>query len=182
MNPKISDFGMARIFGGKDSQANTKRIVGTYGYMSPEYAMEGVFSMKSDVFAFGVLMLEIISGKKNTGLYGSDYLSLLRYAWNLWKSDCVDDLIDPILEVSNGSLSIAIRYIQISLLCVEENPADRPLICDVVGMLNNEKRGIESPRNPALTIGRALIKATPTQQEVKICSMNGLTMSHVEAR
>ncbi|KAK6133332.1 hypothetical protein DH2020_032903 [Rehmannia glutinosa] len=79
MNPKISDFGMARIFGGNDSQANTKRIVGTYGYMSPEYAMEGLFSVKSDVFAFGVLMLEIISGKKNTGFYGSDYLSLLGY-------------------------------------------------------------------------------------------------------
>ncbi|XP_047973791.1 G-type lectin S-receptor-like serine/threonine-protein kinase RKS1 isoform X2 [Salvia hispanica] len=68
MNPKISDFGLARIFGGNESQENTKRIVGTYGYMSPEYAMEGLFSVKSDVFAFGVLMLEIISGKKNTGV------------------------------------------------------------------------------------------------------------------
>lgn len=49
------------------------------GYMSPEYAMEGVFSVKSDVFAFGVLMLEIITGKKNTGFYGSEYVSLLGY-------------------------------------------------------------------------------------------------------
>ncbi|XP_057796863.1 G-type lectin S-receptor-like serine/threonine-protein kinase At4g27290 [Salvia miltiorrhiza] len=174
MNPKISDFGMARIFGGNDSQANTKRIVGTYGYMSPEYAMEGLFSVKSDVFAFGILMLEIISGKKNTGL--------LRYAWNLWKSDCVDELIDPILELSNGSSSTAIRYIQISLLCVEENPVDRPLISDIVGMLNNEKRSIESPRNPALTIGRALVKKTPTPHEVKSCSINDMSVSYVEAR
>ncbi|KAF9617217.1 hypothetical protein IFM89_035099 [Coptis chinensis] len=65
MNPKISDFGMARIFGGKQTLANTTRVVGTYGYMSPEYAMEGIFSEKSDVFSFGVLLLEIVSSKKN---------------------------------------------------------------------------------------------------------------------
>ncbi|CAL9772378.1 unnamed protein product, partial [Musa acuminata subsp. burmannicoides] len=64
MNPKISDFGMARIFGGDETEVNTKRVVGTYGYMSPEYAMDGIFSVKSDVFSFGVLILEIISGKK----------------------------------------------------------------------------------------------------------------------
>ncbi|KAG4178034.1 hypothetical protein ERO13_A10G016300v2 [Gossypium hirsutum] len=63
MNPKISDFGMARIFEDKN-EANTNRLVGTYGYMAPEYAMEGLFSIKSDVFSFGVLLLEIISGKK----------------------------------------------------------------------------------------------------------------------
>ncbi|CAL9124505.1 unnamed protein product, partial [Musa acuminata var. zebrina] len=56
MNPKISDFGMARIFGGDETEVNTKRVVGTYGYMSPEYAMDGIFSVKSDVFSFGVLI------------------------------------------------------------------------------------------------------------------------------
>ncbi|CAH9130883.1 unnamed protein product [Cuscuta epithymum] len=70
MNPKISDFGMARIFGGEETDANTtKRVVGTYGYMSPEYAMDGQFSVKSDVFSFGVLVLEVVSGKKNRGFY-----------------------------------------------------------------------------------------------------------------
>ncbi|XP_061996882.1 cysteine-rich receptor-like protein kinase 10 [Rosa rugosa] len=54
MNPKISDFGMARIFAGSEGQANTAIIVGTYGYMAPEYAMEGLYSFKSDVFSFGV--------------------------------------------------------------------------------------------------------------------------------
>ncbi|GKG13104.1 G-type lectin S-receptor-like serine/threonine-protein kinase, partial [Tanacetum coccineum] len=68
MNPKISDFGIARSFGGNESQANTERVVGTYsGYMSPEYASRGVFSIKSDVFSFGVLVLEIVSGKRNWG-------------------------------------------------------------------------------------------------------------------
>ncbi|KAL1567711.1 G-type lectin S-receptor-like serine/threonine-protein kinase [Salvia divinorum] len=178
MNPKISDFGMARIFVGNESHANTKRIVGTYGYMSPEYAMEGLFSVKSDVFAFGVLMLEIISGKKNTGFYGSEYLCLLRYAWDLWKKDCVDELIDPMLDLPNPWSSVAMRYVQISLLCVEENPVDRPLISDVVAMLNNDRRAIESPINPTLTVGRALV----AQREVKICSVDDMTMSRVEAR
>ncbi|OEL21281.1 Receptor-like serine/threonine-protein kinase SD1-7, partial [Dichanthelium oligosanthes] len=62
MCPKISDFGLAKIFKTNDTERNTKRIVGTYGYMAPEYASKGLFSMKSDVFSFGVLVLEIISG------------------------------------------------------------------------------------------------------------------------
>ncbi|XVE51179.1 hypothetical protein DITRI_Ditri02bG0018600 [Diplodiscus trichospermus] len=72
MNPKISDFGMARIFGVDQTQGTTKRVVGTYGYMSPEYAMQGQFSVKSDAFSFGVLVLEIISGQRNSNFNQTD--------------------------------------------------------------------------------------------------------------
>ncbi|KAI6704402.1 hypothetical protein NL676_007364, partial [Syzygium grande] len=78
MNPKISDFGMARIFGVDQTQASTNKIVGTFGYMSPEYAMHGEFSVKSDVYSFGVLLIEIICGKKNNfyhQLDGGEYLA-----------------------------------------------------------------------------------------------------------
>ncbi|XP_028061795.1 G-type lectin S-receptor-like serine/threonine-protein kinase SD1-1 [Camellia sinensis] len=68
MNPKISDFGIARSFGGNETEANTNRVIGTYGCMSPEYAIDGLFSIKSDVFSFGVLVLDIVNGKKNKGM------------------------------------------------------------------------------------------------------------------
>ncbi|KAJ0721806.1 putative protein kinase RLK-Pelle-DLSV family [Helianthus annuus] len=73
MNPKISDFGLARKFVGSDTAAMTRKVVGTYGYISPEYAVHGRFSVKSDVFSFGVLVLEILSGKKNKGFYHKDH-------------------------------------------------------------------------------------------------------------
>ncbi|XLU45687.1 hypothetical protein S245_040501, partial [Arachis hypogaea] len=81
MNPKISDFGLARIFrGDEDHEASTKKVIGTYGYMPPEYAMEGLFSEKSDVYSFGVLLLEIVSGRKNTSFYNHrQSLSLVGY-------------------------------------------------------------------------------------------------------
>ncbi|XP_019248657.1 PREDICTED: G-type lectin S-receptor-like serine/threonine-protein kinase At4g03230 [Nicotiana attenuata] len=85
MNPKISDFGLARIVQGNTTEANTNKVVGTYGYMSPEYALDGLFSIKSDVFSFGVMMLEITCGKRNTGFYQrEEALNLLGYAWRLW--------------------------------------------------------------------------------------------------
>nr|KJB12757.1 hypothetical protein B456_002G035100 [Gossypium raimondii] len=126
LNPKISDFGMARIFGGDENQANTKRVVGTYGYMSPEYAMQGQFSEKSDVFSYGVLLLEIVSGRRNTSFYNKDDLSLLGYK-----------------EI--------LRCIHVGLLCVQEYAKDRPTISTVISMLNSEISDLNTPKQPAFT-------------------------------
>ncbi|KAE8655747.1 B120-like protein [Hibiscus syriacus] len=100
MNPKISDFGMARIFGGNQNEANTVRVVGTYGYMSPEYAMEGLFSAKSDVYSFGVLLLEIVSGRRNTSFRSSEHASLIAYAWQHWNEDKAMEIVDPSIRDS----------------------------------------------------------------------------------
>ncbi|XP_022716023.1 G-type lectin S-receptor-like serine/threonine-protein kinase At4g27290 isoform X2 [Durio zibethinus] len=91
MNPRISDFGLARTFGGDHSESNTSRIIGTYGYMSPEYAIDGLFSVKSDVFSFGVLVLEIVSGKRNRGFYHPDHdLNLLGHCFVLVGMEIVE--------------------------------------------------------------------------------------------
>ncbi|XVF65732.1 hypothetical protein PTKIN_Ptkin09bG0273400 [Pterospermum kingtungense] len=180
MNPKISDFGMARIFGGDELQANTNRIVGTYGYMSPEYALEGLFSVKSDVFSFGVLLLEIVSGKKNTGFYQTDSLHLLGYAWDLWISNRGLELIDPVLE--EVSVNLAMRYINIGLLCVQERADDRPTMSDVVPMLNNESMILLSPKQPAFLNVRSIPNPHFVKIRPKTCSVNDVTLSALEAR
>ncbi|KAK9025804.1 hypothetical protein V6N11_038659 [Hibiscus sabdariffa] len=92
---KISDFGLARKFGVDQTQANTKRVVGTYGYMSPEYVLDGLFSMKSDVFSFGVLVMEIVAGKKNRGFSHPEHdHNLLGHAWRLWMEKRPLELLD----------------------------------------------------------------------------------------
>ncbi|MED6216349.1 hypothetical protein PIB30_006993 [Stylosanthes scabra] len=101
LNPKISDFGMAKAFGGDQTEGNTNRVVGTYGYMAPEYAVDGLFSIKSDVFSFGILLLEIICGNKNRALsYGNKTYNLVGYAWTLWKEGKALQLIDSNIKDS----------------------------------------------------------------------------------
>ncbi|KAM1130854.1 hypothetical protein TB1_044713 [Malus domestica] len=95
LNPKISNFGMARIFGMNQTEANTNRVVGTYGYMLPEYARYGHFSEKLDVFSFGVLLLEIVSGKKNADFYRFEHSpTLAGWAWEIWKDGRGTKVID----------------------------------------------------------------------------------------
>ncbi|TYJ38926.1 hypothetical protein E1A91_A04G028700v1 [Gossypium mustelinum] len=178
MNPKISDFGLARMFGGDKLQANTNRIVGTYGYMSPEYAMEGLFSIKSDVFSFGVLLLEIVSGKKSTGFYHSSSLNLIGHAWELWKGDRVFELMDPKLE-DQVSYPMVYRYINVALLCVQEMAADRPTMSEVVSMLTNELTVLNSPKKPAFSNARS---TTNSSNQPEKFSVNDVTVSLMEPR
>ncbi|XP_034697306.1 G-type lectin S-receptor-like serine/threonine-protein kinase At1g11410 [Vitis riparia] len=137
MFPKISDFGLARIFRGNQMEGNTNRVVGTYGYMSPEYAMEGLFSTKSDVYSFGVLLLEIITGRKNSTYYrDGPSISLVGNVWNLWEEGKALDIINPSLEKSYPTDEV-LRCIQIGLLCVQESVTDRPTMLTIIFMLGN---------------------------------------------
>ncbi|XP_039070630.1 G-type lectin S-receptor-like serine/threonine-protein kinase RKS1 isoform X1 [Hibiscus syriacus] len=148
MNPKISDFSMARIFGEDQTEGDTKRVVGTYGYMSPEYAMQGHFSIKSDVYSFGVLLLEIITGKRISSYFpDSPSLNLVGHVWELWKEDKAMEVVDPALGDSYSTDEI-LNCIQIGLLCVQEHATHRPTMAVVVSMLSNEAT-LPSPEQPA---------------------------------
>ncbi|CAN4083852.1 unnamed protein product [Withania somnifera] len=151
MNPKIADFGMARLFTLDETQGNTSRIVGTYGYMAPEYAMHGQFSVKSDVFSFGVLVLEILSGQKNTCFRnGESVEDLLSYAWTNWREGTATNLIDPMLmRGSSGLARDMMRCIHIALLCVQDNIVDRPTMAAVVLMLSSLSLSLPMPSGPA---------------------------------
>ncbi|KAF7020547.1 LOW QUALITY PROTEIN: hypothetical protein CFC21_033628 [Triticum aestivum] len=180
MNAKISDFGLAKIFSSNNTDTNTTRkVVGTYGYMAPEYASHGIFSIKSDVFSFGVLTLEIVSGKRNSHECGA-FINLLGHAWQLFQEESWSELIDAAL-VPNIHSTEMMRCINIALLCVQENAVDRPTMLDVIAMLSNKTMILQKPKHPAyFSLSTAGNKEAPTT--TKSCSVNDVTISTVTPR
>ncbi|VAH54084.1 unnamed protein product [Triticum turgidum subsp. durum] len=170
MIPKISDFGIARMFGGDQTTAYTLKVIGTY-YMSPEYAMDGVFSMKSDIYSFGVMVLEIVTGKKNRGFYDDELdLNLLGYAWTLWKEGRSVELLDEAMVGSSCDHSQVRRCIQVALLCVDMHPRNRPLMSSIVMMLATENATLPEPNEPGGNIGRSTSdgELSQTQSELTV--------------
>ncbi|KAH0680314.1 hypothetical protein KY289_021620 [Solanum tuberosum] len=108
--------------------------------MSLENAVNGIFSVKSDVFSFGVLLLEIVSCKRNRRFVHQDHnLNLLGHAWNLYKEDKSLELIDHELQLADScNVSQVLRSIQVGLLCVQQRREHRPNMSSVVLMLSNE--------------------------------------------
>ncbi|XP_054779061.1 cysteine-rich receptor-like protein kinase 25 [Prosopis cineraria] len=152
MNPKITDFGMAKIFGLSQTQGYTDRIVGTFGYMSPEYAMHGQLSTKVDVYSFGVLILEIISGQKSTSFHESNYDEhLLNFAWRKWRDGTSLEVSDMSLRDSYTREEVS-RCIQIALSCVQEDPARRPTMQGIVLVLNSYSVSVAIPEGPPFLV------------------------------
>lgn len=153
MNPKISDFGMARLFKADETQRNTSRIAGTFGYMAPEYVIAGHYSAKSDVYSFGILVLEIVSGQLNNffRLDGKEE-SLLDRAWRLWDEGSATELVDsrmgddiPMDEVE--------KCIHLGLLCIQEDASRRPRMATIVAAFNGDAVILPAPTAPHFFVG-----------------------------
>ncbi|KAK3424076.1 hypothetical protein EUGRSUZ_F00850 [Eucalyptus grandis] len=133
LNPKISDFGLARIFGGNEREASTRRIIGTY---------------------LGVVLLEIVSGKKNRGFCHPDHQhNLLGHAWLLWSVSRSLELLHESLCDSFIASQVE-RCIHVGLLCVQKLPGDRPTMSSVVFMLANEEAILPQPKQPGFFMER----------------------------
>uniref|UniRef100_K3XW83 Protein kinase domain-containing protein n=1 Tax=Setaria italica TaxID=4555 RepID=K3XW83_SETIT len=156
MNPKIADFGSARTLSSDIAEGRTIRIVGTSGYIAPEYASRGLYSVKIDVFGFGVLALVIISGRNNIILeeQGDTVGNLVRDAWQLWNDGRLHELVDTLLG-DGYEIDEMVRFVQVALLCAQEDPVDRPTMSDVIAFLNFESTSsLPDPKPPSELINR----------------------------
>ncbi|XP_062096584.1 probable LRR receptor-like serine/threonine-protein kinase At1g56140 isoform X2 [Humulus lupulus] len=141
--PKISDFGLAKLYDDNKTHMST-RVAGTIGYLAPEYAMRGHLTEKADIFGFGVVALEIVSGKPNFYNQGNESVYLLERAWNLHENNQSLELIDP--SLTEFDAKEAIRIIRVALLCTQGSPTIRPSMSRVIGMLAGDSE-IENARS-----------------------------------
>ncbi|CAO2823721.1 unnamed protein product [Amaranthus hypochondriacus] len=149
MNPKIADFGLAKLFLVDETHADASKIAGTFGYMAPEYARQGLCSVKSDVYSFGILLLEIICGRKNSGFYDEDSAAgLVSLVWKNWREGTVLSIIDPKIQSISSIETEITRYIHIGLLCVQKNAADRPTMSSLIIMLSSQNLPLTLPSFP----------------------------------
>ncbi|CAN7122799.1 unnamed protein product [Brassica rapa subsp. narinosa] len=134
--PKVSDFGLAKLYDEKETHMST-RVAGTIGYLAPEYAMRGYLTEKTDVYAFGIVVLELLSGRKNFDVnLENEKKYLLDWAWNLHENSREVELLDH--ELTEFNMEEAKRMIGISLLCTHSSHFLRPPMSRVVAMLSGD--------------------------------------------
>ncbi|KAG6394040.1 hypothetical protein SASPL_144617 [Salvia splendens] len=153
----------------------------TSGYMSPEY-IRGEISIKTDVYSFGVLVLEIMSGRKHYATHNGQTEDLLTYIWEKWEQGTPEDSIDPIL--GNGLQEMMLRCIHIGLLGVQEDPRMRPTMAEVVIMLSSSTVTLPVPSRPAFlsTYSASYVSCTMTSDSVEYASRNDVTLAALSAR
>lgn len=177
--PKIADFGMARLFPEDQTHVNT-RVAGTNGYMAPEYVMHGHLSVKADVFSFGVVILELISGQKNSSFnLDVDAQNLLDWAYKLYKKGKSLEIVDPSLAASDSADQIAM-CIQIGLLCTQGDPQLRPIMRRVVVMLSKKPGpgNLEEPTRPGVPGSRYRRARRPAALSSSTAGSSGESNSH----
>ncbi|CAA6665326.1 unnamed protein product [Spirodela intermedia] len=171
LNPKISDFGLARLFENDETHVSTFKISGTYGYMAPEYAFHGYLSVKTDVFSFGVLVLEILSGRRNLDRY-------LRQTWRLSEEGKPLEMMDPSLaEWDSQEASLCI---QVGLLCCQVVAADQPDMGSADLMLLSEFSALPRIGWPGVRGRVGKWRTTPSSSMSKMTNTSGMPTSSSE--
>ncbi|CAI9097320.1 OLC1v1033714C1 [Oldenlandia corymbosa var. corymbosa] len=170
LNPKIGDFGLAKLFPDNVTHIST-RVAGTVGYLAPEYALLGQLTKKADVYSFGVLVLEIVSGKSSSkAAFGDDLLVLVEWTWKLRDEGRLLEIVDP--EMGEYPIDEVTRFIKVALFCTQEAAHQRPGMKEVVKMLSedvnlNEKLltapGIYRPRNMCRRSSEDTLQITSTK-------------------
>ncbi|KAK9668329.1 hypothetical protein RND81_13G052200 [Saponaria officinalis] len=172
MCPKIADFGLARICDVEQTHINPTRVVGTHGYMAPEYLFHGQFSAKSDIYAFGVLVLEIICGRRIGSTFSnqSGSESLLSYVWRCWEDDNPLDIMDPILRSDSFPSDEVKKCVQLGLLCVQENGNLRPTMSTIIHALNSTYGcfALAMPQHPAFIYSGSSHQSTTISSKPQI--------------
>eukprot|EP00253_Pinus_taeda_P006437 PITA_06437 len=167
LNPKIADFGLAKHFPDNESHVST-RLAGTFGYMAPEYGMQGQLSVKADVYSFGVLLLEVITGRKNTNYSLSPEMQiLLGWAWRSYEQGNVVQMIDPAI-IETCDKEQALRCIHVGLLCTQAEASLRPPISEAIQMLSSDSVILPSPTKPVFV-------SSITQTTTRTGSSSGLS-------
>ncbi|KAF7152408.1 hypothetical protein RHSIM_Rhsim01G0040700 [Rhododendron simsii] len=164
------------------SKQNVNVDLNCGGYVPPEYVKRGIYSTKYDVYSFGVLLLQIISGKKNTCLYGPDNnLNLLECAYELWKDGKSMEFMDPLMVDTNSACKL-MRCMQVAHLCVQEKWEDRASMLEVYSMLKNETEDVPTPKRHAFSTRNDIDEENNLKSKEEICSVNFATMSQVMPR
>ncbi|XP_066390933.1 cysteine-rich receptor-like protein kinase 6 isoform X1 [Miscanthus floridulus] len=192
MEPKIADFGLARFLGEGHTHTQTARVVGTFGYMAPEYVFHRRVSPKIDIFSFGVLVLEIVTRRSNCSSDDHSTVNLLSNVWDHWKKGTMSQMLHR--SLNEFARSQALRCIHIGLLCVQPEPDDRPDISAVVFMLTRDSIELQPPAQPAFFFGRESPSASRSDGQSSYVydrsrfmleqgvSVNGVTLSELYPR
>nr|GMC59728.1 cysteine-rich receptor-like protein kinase 2 [Ipomoea batatas] len=149
--PKIADFGLARLLPENQSHVSTK-FAGTLGYTAPEYAIHGHLSEKVDIYSFGIVVLEIISGRRSSDIRVEPVTEyLLEQAWKLYENENYLELADKTLEASEYKVEEVKRMLEIALVCTQSPPNLRPSMSEVVIMLSSDRPIFQNqPKRPSM--------------------------------
>ena len=178
LNPKISDFGLAKLYDEKKTHMSTG-VAGTVGYLAPEYAMRGHLTEKVDVFAFGVVLLEIVSGRSNCdSALGREEMYLLDWAWSLYENSLVVKLVDKrLVDFNEDEVK---RVITIAFLCTQTSPAHRPTMSRVLAMLSGDVEVGTVPSKPTYLTDWAFDDSSFMTSEASEYSKTGYSSTATE--